>query len=152
MGGFFSHKETNHIGSRYDADDGPLDENGVSRVVVLFQNVVSGNYGDESLMAAHNDIHQFLQTRLSRNRMKKPLHINRGGGSSQTVSYGAGGRESIGFTSLRPDALTLETRRTLPTLAGRLLEPQEKRMTCPAADAQTRLALCSALLLLDLDA
>ena len=71
---------------------------------------------------------------------------------SRAVSYGAGGRESIGFTSLRPDALTLETRRTLPTLAGRLLEPQEKRMTCPAADAQTRLAVCSALLLLDLDA
>lgn len=72
--------------------------------------------------------------------------------AERVVSYGAGERESIGFTSLRPDGLTLETRRALPTLAGRLLEPQERRMACPAADAQTRLALCAALLLLDLDA
>ena len=48
--------------------------------------------------------------------------------------------------------LLRELRRALPTLAGRLLEPQEKSMICPAADAQTRLALCAALLLLDLDA
>ena len=76
----------------------------------------------------------------------------RGLRAERVVSYGAGERESVGFTSLRPDGLTLETRRALPTLAGRLLEPQEKSMTCPAADAQTRLALCAALLLLDLDA
>ena len=68
------------------------------------------------------------------------------------VSYGAEGRESLGFSSLRPEGLTLELRRAAPTLAGRWLEAQELLMPCPPGDARHRLAACAAKLLLDTEA
>lgn len=64
-----------------------------------------------------------------------------------SVSFGPAARESISFSSLNTDGLTLCIRRTLPTLPGRILEPQELPMRCRAAAPETMLAACAAALL-----
>ena len=63
------------------------------------------------------------------------------------VSFGTAARESISFSSLHKDGLTLCVRRGLPTLSGRRLEPQDVPMPCRSAEAETMLAACAAVLL-----
>ena len=63
------------------------------------------------------------------------------------VSFGPGRRESISFSSLEPDGLTLSVRRALPTLSGRMLETQELPLRCAAAAPEEMLAACAAALL-----
>lgn len=64
------------------------------------------------------------------------------------VSYGASARESVSFSSLTEDGLTLSVRRTLPTLSGEKLEAQERPMRCPPGAPEEMLAYCAAVLLL----
>lgn len=63
------------------------------------------------------------------------------------VSFGPAARESVSFSSLEPDGLTLCIRRALPTLSGRVLETQELPLRCSAAEPEEMLAACAAALI-----
>ena len=63
------------------------------------------------------------------------------------VSFGPAARESISFSSLDEDGLTLCIRRALPTLSGHVLETQEIPLHCRAALPEEMLAACAAALI-----
>lgn len=63
------------------------------------------------------------------------------------VSVGAGKRESISFSSLEPDGLTLSIRREIPTLSGRVLDVQELPRSVSGGTPEEMLTACAAALL-----
>lgn len=65
------------------------------------------------------------------------------------VSFGLSPRESIGFSSLTENGLSLSLRREIPCLTGQRLEMQDLPMVCAPGSPEEMLCACAARLLLE---